>query len=66
METKLDGAAHVCNLNTQEGKVGGLPGVQGQPGLHTKANFGKITNLVKSKQTTKRNRDMGKNEIVTI
>lgn len=42
-ETKLDGAAHVCNLNTQEGEVGGLPGVQGQHELHTKANFGKIT-----------------------
>lgn len=43
MDTKLDQAARVCNLNTQKGEVGRLPGVQGQPELLTKANFGKIT-----------------------
>lgn len=34
---------HMPVILTQEGEVGGLPGVQGQPGLHRQANLGKIT-----------------------
>lgn len=46
-KTKLDVATHVCNLNTQEGKVGGLLGIQGQSGPNRQANLGKINKTFK-------------------
>ena len=59
-------SAHICNLSTQEGKIGGLPGVQGQPELHRQANIGENNKTLSktNKQQKRRDRDTGKNEIL--
>lgn len=59
-------AVPICNLTTWEDEIGGLPGVQGQPGLSGQGNMGE-NNKPCQKQTKKKKRgdkDTGKNEIL--